>query len=88
MAEMVCGRNVLWPNRNVDEMSRKLNFYWCFITFRNFFTAISSLYIYIIYILNLRNNYGNYFDSNRTITEHFQIEAALRSSSVFSCSVN
>ena len=23
MAEMVCGRNVLWPNRNVDEMSRK-----------------------------------------------------------------
>jgi hypothetical protein len=31
---------------------------------------------------------GNYFDSNRTITEHFQIETALRSSSVFGCSVN
>jgi len=23
MAEMVCGRNVLWPNRSVDETSRK-----------------------------------------------------------------
>jgi hypothetical protein len=23
MTEMVCGRNVLWPNQSVDEMSRK-----------------------------------------------------------------
>jgi len=34
MAEMVCGRNVLWPNRSVDETSRKrcngltFNFCW------------------------------------------------------------
>ena len=26
MAEMVCGRNVQWPNRSVDETSRKLLF--------------------------------------------------------------
>jgi hypothetical protein len=25
MAEMVGGRNVLWPNRSVDETSRKLS---------------------------------------------------------------
>ena len=25
MDEMVCGRNVLWPNRSVDETSRKLS---------------------------------------------------------------
>jgi hypothetical protein len=30
---------------------------------------------------------GNYFDSNRTITEHFQMKQP-RSSSVFGCSVN
>ena len=24
MADMVCGRNVLWPNGSVDETSRKL----------------------------------------------------------------
>ena len=31
---------------------------------------------------------SNYFDSNRTITEHFQIKKRPRSSSVFGCSVN
>jgi hypothetical protein len=32
MAEMACGRNVLWPNRSVDETSRKpLCYYSCVV---------------------------------------------------------
>ena len=27
IAEMICGRNVLWPNRSVDETSRKRHFW-------------------------------------------------------------
>ena len=32
MVEMVCGRNVLWPNRSVAETSRKPYYHWVDVT--------------------------------------------------------